>query len=380
MGEEFVCPNCGNHNSRYIGHKDNKPYCRLCVSMRPKEKITANISGKATLHLNYPLTDKQFEVSEQVLKNFKEKLNTLIYAVTGAGKTELVYKTMLYALTNKLSVGFAVPRKQVVIELAERIKKAFIDNKVISVYGGHTDDLTGEIIVLTTHQLYRYQNYFDLLILDEIDAFPFKDNELLNNMFHKAVKGNYILMSATPNDETINYFKKEGRRIVFLNERHHKKSIPVPKIIIASGYTKHIRLIRELKRFILKNKKVFIFCPTIERATSIYFILSRYIKAGELIHSKIKNQAEIISDFKLGKYDYLVTTAVLERGVTVKGLQVIVMDADHSIYDRYSLEQISGRVGRDHNEPEGEVIYIANSESIEMEESIKKIISYNEHL
>ena len=40
------------------------------------------------------------------------------------------------------------------------------------------------------------------------------------------------------------------------------------------------------------------------------------------------------------------STSVLERGVTIKNLQVIVFNAEHELYDEKSLIQISGRVGR----------------------------------
>jgi competence protein ComFA len=85
-----------------------------------------------------------------------------------------------------------------VIELEERIKSAFPSNSVTSVYGGHTSNLEADIILLTCHQLYRYEHYFDLLIIDETDAFPYQGNEILHTYFNKSLKGNFIMMSATP--------------------------------------------------------------------------------------------------------------------------------------------------------------------------------------
>ena len=61
---------------------------------------------------------------------------------------------------NNKKVGFAIPRKDVVVELEDRIKDAFPLNNVVRVYGGHTDLLDGDIILLTTHQLFRYNKYF----------------------------------------------------------------------------------------------------------------------------------------------------------------------------------------------------------------------------
>jgi len=41
------------------------------------------------------------------------------------------------------------------------------------VYGGHHDDLSGDLIVCTCHQLYRYYKSFDLLIIDEMGYVSF---------------------------------------------------------------------------------------------------------------------------------------------------------------------------------------------------------------
>ena len=141
-----------------------------------------------------------------------------------------------------------------------------------------------------------------------------------------------------------------------------------------------IFLVEKLKEFIKHNKPVFIFTPTIELCETIFNLLRPFFKNGAYVHSKYPYRSKTIKDFKEGKYKFLVTTAVLERGVTVKDLQVIVFYADHSIYDRYSLVQISGRVGRKKDAPEGEVIYLARKINIEMEESIKDIEKSNKNL
>ena len=88
----------------------------------------------------------------------------------------------------------------------------------------------------------------------------------------------------------------------------------------------------------------------------------------------------MISDFKKGRYSYLVTTAVLERGVTVKDLQVIVYGADNSIYDSAALIQIAGRVGRKKDAPSGEVIFYADRKTEEMEKTVREIEFCNRFL
>ena len=374
MRENFVCPKCGNSDERYIGYRNGEPYCRFCISMKGKEASEHKRSnGSLVLNLKYHLSKEQKSISDKLVKNYQNKIDTLINAVCGAGKTELVYGLIGYCLSLGRTVAFAVPRRDVVIELYARISEVFSENRVVAVYGGHTENLDGDIVVLTTHQLYRYDKYFDLIILDEIDAFPFKNNKLLASMFFRAVKGSIVMMSATPSKDVIEFFSSPSREIFELNTRFHRHPLPVPVVVRRIGLFKIPFLVKTITRWREENKRVFIFAPTIAKCEFLHKILGIFIKNGTYVHSKCKQRNKIISDFKKGKYEYLVTTAVLERGVTFKDLQVIICDADNELYDYQTLIQIAGRVGRKIDAPEGEVIYLVNKTTSEIKDSIDEI-------
>ena len=115
---------------------------------------------KAPIHLSYELSPEQKELSDKLVENYKKGIDSLVFAVCGSGKTEIVMKVISYAIENGRKIGFAIPRKDVVIELENRFKYVFKNNIVKSVYGGHTDILNADLVCLTTHQLFRYQNYF----------------------------------------------------------------------------------------------------------------------------------------------------------------------------------------------------------------------------
>ena len=381
MGNDFICPRCGNQDPKYVGYINGKPYCRFCISMKGKQADKKRkTNGSVVLKLHYSLSRDQKKLSEQIVANYKNKIDTLVNAVCGAGKTELIYSVMAYCLSLGKAVAFAVPRRDVVIELSQRIHMVFPNNSIVSVYGGHTEKLVAHIVVLTTHQLYRYEKYFDLIILDEIDAFPFKNNKLLNSMFFRAVKGNIVMMSATPSKDVIEFFSQNGKQILELNTRFHEHPLPVPKVITLVGVLKLPYLIFKLRRFIKGGKKVFVFAPTISKCESLFNFLKIFAKNGAFVHSKCKNRSQIISSFKRGCYDYLVTTAVLERGVTFKGLQVVIYDADNELYNSQTLIQISGRVGRKIDAPEGEVIFLVNKRTSEIDDAISTIERKNRHL
>ncbi len=383
MEGNFECPVCGNTDARYIGYFKDAPYCRLCISFRGREvkEEEFTLSKHQVLLLNYELTDAQKKISKEILENFLNNKDQLIYAVCGAGKTELVFELMDYCVKNGLRVGFAIPRRDVVMELSYRLQKAFPKSIVIAVYGGNTDLINGDIIVLTTHQLYRYKEFFDMLIVDELDAFPYKGNKLLESMFKRSIKCRYVLMSATPNDELIKEFEEDENKVVLRHmTRYHKHPIPVPVIKRIPGKLKMLYVIKKIKEYKKLSKPLLIFVPTIALSKELYYLTKDFAKSGYFVNSQSEKRKEIIQDFRDGKYSHLFTTAVLERGVTLPNLQVIIYDADNRIYNRQALIQISGRVGRVKTAPDGEVIFLCDKKTKDMVKAIDKTIEANSYL
>ncbi len=377
----FQCPRCGNTDQKYIGYFNGQAYCRKCISFNgEKVGVSEREKGLVSLHLKYSLSQKQDEISKQLLENYKNHINSLVNAVCGAGKTEIVFRVISYALSHGKRVGFAIPRRDVVIELYVRLKNVFHENEVVAVYGGSTSRLEGDIVVLTTHQLYRYEKYFDLLILDEIDAFPFKGNNVLYQMFHNAAKDVTILMSATPSEEVLKEYKSEGKMMLELNSRFHKYPLPVPEFVTLLPYFKERFVIKTLKEFIKNKKPTLVFAPTIDECETLFEKIKQRVSDGFYVHSRLSNRSEIINKFRKYKYKFLVTTAVLERGVTLKDLQVIVFNADNHLYDEHALVQIAGRVGRKSDAPEGRVIFVSTKVTEEMEKARDTIKSKNQLL
>ena len=377
----YRCPICGNTDIHSIGMLNGKPYCRKCISFKGEEaNFKPSYPKKAPIHINYELSPEQKELSEKLISNYKKSINSLVYAVCGSGKTEIVLNVISYAIQCNEKVGFAVPRRDVAVELWQRFKEVFKKNKITLVCGGYHEQLEGDLVCLTTHQLFRYEKYFDLLIMDEVDAFPYAGNDTLHSFFNRAIKGRYILMSATITPELKKQILTDGADTLELFTRFHKHPLPVPECICSNIVFLYYNLLKFLKFFIKNNKPAFIFCPTISICELIYKFLKIFVKNGAYVHSKQDQRETIINDFRKGKYKYLVTTAVLERGVTVKDLQIIVFLANHNVYNQYSLIQIAGRAGRKKEAPEGKVIFLATKINNEIEECISTINKSNFNL
>ena len=81
---------------------------------------------------------------------------------------------------------------------------------------------------------------------------------------------------------------------------------------------------------------------------------------------------------RVGELDFLVTTTILERGVTFPGVDVCVINAHEEEFSREVLVQIAGRVGRTAECPTGEVVYFHNGKTKAMVQAVREIENLNQ--
>src|SRR5699024_9161090 len=110
-----------------------------------------------------------------------------------------------------------------------RLKNAFQHTTIQGLYSGSRDnDGTAQLIISTTHQLLRYRQAFDLMIIDEIDAFPFHKDSSLPYASKRAVKrkNTIIYLTATPRKK--HRFLMGSRQLdyVFVPVRFHGCPLP----------------------------------------------------------------------------------------------------------------------------------------------------------
>jgi competence protein ComFA len=82
---------------------------------------------------------------------------------------------------------------------------------------------------------------------------------------------------------------------------------------------------------------------------------------------------KILEELRTGKIRFLVTTTVLERGITLPRCHVLVVGADHPVFDMSSLVQIAGRVGRAADYRSGEVWFLSAERTEGQLQAIREI-------
>jgi competence protein ComFA len=367
-----VCPMCSNLDVRYFYVGTRGEYCRKCVMFisgieTESGKRDWNCGDEQYL-LDYPLTKHQLAVSDDIKKKVALS-DVLVDAVCGAGKTELVLGAIEDALLARKKVGWAIPRRQVVLELKERLKKSFPSLEVVAVCQGYTDKTDGDLILCTTHQLYRYRDWFDLLILDEPDAFPYKGNDMLASFARNACRGKMIYLTATPDKKLLSEVEEGSLALIQLNARPHGHPVIVPKVWImpsSACFFYLLNLVRDGRRWL-------IFVPTRKIARALAWVLQ-----ADYLTSMSESKETIIERFRTNEKRVLVATTILERGVTFEGIHVVVLFADHPVFDVASLIQISGRVGRSFLFPKGDCVFLSRSRSSAVFDCLKKIQDANQ--
>ncbi|KAF0226084.1 MAG: hypothetical protein FD133_271 [Erysipelotrichaceae bacterium] len=344
-----ICERCLNTDLRTFVNIRGQWICRRCIAYQGDDAQPVFSEDTVDYKLSFKLTKAQMEISNQT-KTLVKTSDVLIWAVCGAGKTELVMETIQDQLNRSQSVGVAVARKQVALQLYQRFKDAFPILKVIVVCEGHTQDLKGHLIITTTHQLYRFRKSFDCLILDEPDAFPYRNNPVLEGFMRQAVKGHIIYLTATPDKKLLRQVKQGKLKMLTLNQRPHLVPLPIPELIFSPFWVQVIILAMILKR---SKKTWLIFVPSLKVGKRLSKILRL-----PFVHASSENLDELIQGFKSKSIKRMVTTTVLERGVTFSDIQVAIIQADHRVFDTAVLTQIAGRVGRDPAYPSGEVKFL----------------------
>lgn len=342
------------------------------------------------VNLPHQLTPAQQQAVRQIRQSLaSEQKRVLFWAVTGAGKTECLVPVVKNQLEQGHNVLWVTPRKDVVLELAPRLKRIFSTIHPIALYGGSSElGQTSSLVVATAHQALRYYQYFSLAIVDEVDAFPLYRNPMLTFGIERAltVSAKQVLVTATPPDHWRRVSKHFQCSVVVLPIRHHGYPLPVPimkkepKLWLKIAHYQPVPTVDAFVRQVLKTDgQAILFVPRLKDLFALHQWLQKRLhpEQVESVYAQDLKREQKIQQFRQGKIRFLISTTILERGVTVSRCHVAVVGADHIVFDRATLIQIAGRVGRSAAYQLGTVWLIAQEKTDAQIDAIKEIKKLN---
>lgn len=105
-----------------------------------------------------------------------------------------------------------------------------------------------------------------------------------------------------------------------------------------------VRIIQQL----IKENRILLFCPSITMMHRLKITLQEAFPEYEItdVSSQDDQRAKKVQKMREAIYEILLTTMILERGVTFERISVIVLGADHPVFTKSSLVQIAGRADR----------------------------------
>ncbi|MBS2970680.1 DEAD/DEAH box helicase [Metabacillus sp. KIGAM252] len=362
----FHCAKCGRHCT----------YCRSCIMMgRVSEcetlyswigatPVTQSSSG---LDWTGTLSQLQSHASNCIKHAMENQSELLVWAVCGAGKTEILFQGIEEALKQNKRICLATPRTDVVLELYPRFQQAFPKADAAALYGGSEDRYKSSRLVLSTaHQLFRFKQTFDCIIIDEVDAFPFSADQTLQEAVQKARKpeSSLIFLTATPSKEMQKRALSNKLPSVRIPGRYHGHPLPVPRFQWIGSYKGRLQrnklpkpLLKWIQEHLDKEKPAFLFVPNIPALHHVTAILQNIHPLIEGVHSEDPDRKEKVQRFRDRISPLIVTTTILERGVTVPDSDAAVFGAEEDIFTESALVQIAGRVGRHQDYPTGDVVF-----------------------
>jgi competence protein ComFA len=370
-------------------------YCSTCIHMGRV------VSGQQFFHLPEPkpqsrpvqfqwqgqLTAGQQKISQKLKVAVEKHENLLIWAVTGAGKTEMLFEALHYSLKKGSRVAIASPRVDVCLELYPRIQTVFPKETIALLHGkAEADYRYTKLVICTVHQLLRFYQAFDLLIVDEVDSFPFVNNENLYYAVENALKkiSSLIYLTATPTKELKAKINQNILPVSILPARYHRRALPVPKLLWYSHWQQlnspqKLKKVRKLTEKLLQNNKVLIFCPSIAMIKKLGTMLMPCFPNHtiEMVYGADEGRLEKVMAMREHKIDIFITSTILERGVTFDQVSVIVYGANHRVFSASALVQIAGRVDRRNTCTNGEVWFLHNGQTKEIREAIRQIKEMN---
>lgn len=369
-------------------HGMDAPGCGITFEM------PGNFDEELKQILPFELTNAQKRVVREIASDMSRPIcmNRLLQGDVGSGKTAVALAAMLIAVRNGYQAALMAPTEILAEQHYIGITR-FLEN--LGVLGITVDLLTGSLrskqrqgvneriasgqtqIAIGTHALIQEGVEFrklGLAIIDEQHRFGVMQRAAL---MEKGLKPDILVMTATPIPRTLTLTVYGDLDVSIIDELPPGRK-PIKTHWKQIGERK--KVYKALRTLIDQGRQAYVVCPLIEESEKLQvraaselaeFLATEMfpdLKVG-LLHGQMKTDEKdaVMTAYRSGEINILVSTTVIEVGVDVPNATVIVIeDADR--FGLAQLHQLRGRVGRGDEQSFCVMICEGNSE-----DSIKRM-------
>lgn len=339
---------------------------------------------KEQFMLPFTLTDDQKTSIHEIEQDLASphKMNRLLQADVGSGKTIVAFVSALSVVENEGQVAFLAPSEILALQHFENIQNWCAElNISCDLVVGHNrrvreqqiqklSDGTTQIVV-GTHALLEEKIAFHnlgLVIVDEQHKFGVAQRERL---LHKGDAVNALFLSATPIPRTMLMSVYADLSVSVIKTR------PANRKEIITAIVNKERIDEVLEKIAMYRHSVFWVCPLVNEKenesknesqcvptslTNVYerceyineFFKQRYADqsshfadVAKVIHGNMRaaEKTQITESFRRQEFKVLVATTVIEVGVDIPRANLIVIEHAER-FGLAQLHQLRGRVGR----------------------------------
>ena len=345
-------------------------------------KFVAKNTKEFVSSLPFKLTNAQRLAAWDILKDLEKEIpmNRLLQGDVGSGKTVVsaiaIYQAYKAGVQSALLAPTAILATQHAKTLEKLLKPFGVKVELLIGATKKKDELkkrilSGEVdVVVGTHAIITDDTKFKKLgfaIIDEQHRFGVMQRQKLL-MKTGDLAPHFLAMTATPIPRSLQLTIFGDLSVSTISELP-KGRTPI-KTKILSEINMNEYLYPRLEEKMQNGEQVYWICKLIEEGKTEASNVKkeadklklRFPKRKiEFLHGKMKpdEKDEIMTRFKDGKIDILVSTTVVEVGVDVpNATEIVIMDAES--FGLAQLHQLRGRVGR--GEKESECFLIVNDD------------------
>ncbi|KGM96240.1 hypothetical protein Z968_06925 [Clostridium novyi A str. 4552] len=283
----------------------------------------------------------------------------------------------------KLIMFFIRNRKRVLYITNEKSHNIIIINDIIkytnfinyTYYDGNKYSKKSPLVIVSSDKVKSINDRFDLVIYDDIKGFS-------DNTIEEVL------------EITLNLCKQHGKIITYFIEKifHNNNEITFPirdnfmPIIEPKFIETRIDINKDIpyviyeyiKWSIKDNRKMIIFVPDENKVENVYKYLYKYCKdltPNTIKYINGKSSSKVLYNIKDLNDCIVITNNISNIDFNFKSLNVMVFFADSEEFNYKKLVYLCGKVGINENRHTGEVIFLGNCETNDIDKA-KKITRY----
>ena len=333
-----------------------------------KYTVTAGDVKEFSYRFGFEFTDGQKKAVNEIFAgvNAPSPMNRLLQGDVGSGKTAVALCGIYMAVKSGYQAAYLSPTEVLAAQNYALLKKYFPEYSVAYLAGSISAKEKKEIkekirsgeadIVCGTHAVLQKDvepPALSFIVCDEQHRFGVAQRNALSE---KGEGVDMLVMSATPIPRTLSLVFYGDLDVTTITDKPKSRQEVSTSLIAPGRYEDMLDYIGgEMK----KGRQAYFVCSKIDGEEdgdgAIVSVKERYEELKTrlpyvrfaLLHGKMKEKEkdEVMTAFKNGEYDCLVSTTVIEVGVDVPNATIMVIyNADR--FGLSQLHQLRGRVGR----------------------------------